>query len=141
VNQKNLQKVPDPILKIEVCSELFYKNKSGFDDNNKMELEKLKEEVTKIFLNNLKRDNIEIDDNYLVLKLGEELGEFIQAYLIHKKKCRPEKYLFPDDSKKQAAKELADVIGLIFVIASQFDIDLEEAITKKWITREWVKKK
>ncbi len=106
-----------------------------------MELEKLKEEVTKIFLNNLKRDNIEIDDDYLVLKLSEELGEFIQSYLIHKKKCRPEKYLSLEDSKKQAAKELADVMGLIFVIASEFDINLEEAITKKWITREWVKKK
>jgi NTP pyrophosphatase (non-canonical NTP hydrolase) len=38
------------------------------------------------------------------------------------------------------AKELSDVIGLVFVISTVLKIDIEEALIKKWITREWLKK-
>ena len=106
-----------------------------------MELKQLQEQITKIFLSNLERDKIEISDDYLMLKINEELGEFVQSYIIHKKKCRPEKFLSPDESKKEKAKELSEVIGLALVISTKFNIDLEEALIKKWITREWVKKK
>ena len=106
-----------------------------------MEFKELQEKVTKIFLANLKRDNIEIGDDYLMIKLNEELGELMQSYIVHKKKCRPEKYLACEESKKGIAKELSDVIGLVFMISKHLKIDLEEAITKKWITKEWVKKK
>jgi NTP pyrophosphatase (non-canonical NTP hydrolase) len=106
-----------------------------------MELKQLQEQITKIFLSNLERDKIEVSDDYLMLKINEELGEFVQSYIIHKKKCRPEKFLSPDESKKEMAKELSDVIGLALVISTQFNINLEEALIKKWITREWVKTK
>ncbi len=39
------------------------------------------------------------------------------------------------------SKELADVLGIIFVIAKILKIDVEEALVKKWITKEWLKKK
>ena len=106
-----------------------------------MEFKQLQEEVTKIFLANLKRDNIELSDDYLMLKISEELGELMQSYIVHKKKCRPEKYMTAEESKKALAKELADVVGLVFVISKSLNIDLEESIIKKWITREWVKRK
>jgi len=106
-----------------------------------MEFNQLQEEITKIFLENLERDNIEINDDYLMMKITEELGEFIQSFIVHKRKCRPEKYLSPEESKKSMAKELSDVLGLVFVISKKLDIDLEEALTKKWITKEWVKRK
>ena len=106
-----------------------------------MEFKQLQEQITKIFLANLARDKIEISDDYLMLKINEELGEFVQSYIVHKKKCRPEKYLSSDQSKKEMAKELSDVIGLAFVISTIFKIDLEEVLIKKWITQEWVKKK
>ena len=106
-----------------------------------MEFKQLQEQATNVFLGNLKRDNINVSDDYLIMKLGEELGEFIQSYIIHKKKCRPEKYLSEDESKKNMAKELSDVIGLAFVISTHLKIDVEEALIKKWITREWVKRK
>ena len=64
------------------------------------------------------------------LKINEELGEFVQSYIIHKKMCRPEKYLSDEESKREMAKELSDILGLVFVIAKTFDIDIEEAITK-----------
>jgi NTP pyrophosphatase (non-canonical NTP hydrolase) len=45
-----------------------------------------------------------------------------------------------EESKKEMAKELSDVIGLVFAISSVFEIDIEEALVKKWITKEWIKK-
>jgi len=105
-----------------------------------MEFKQLQEKITKIFLSNLKRDKIKVNDDYLMLKITEELGEFVQSYIIHKKECRPEKYLSSKESKKEMAKELSDVIGLAFVISSTLDIDLEEALIKKWVTREWIGK-
>ncbi|MFH1400675.1 MAG: hypothetical protein ABIH41_04085 [Nanoarchaeota archaeon] len=105
-----------------------------------MEFTALQDQITAIFLANLERDKIEIDHDYLMLKITEELGEFIQSYLVHQKKCRPEKYLSEEQSKKEMARELSDVIGLVFVISKKLDIDLQEALTKKWITREWMKK-
>ncbi|MBC8495074.1 hypothetical protein H8D36_02890 [archaeon] len=106
-----------------------------------MEFKELQDQITKIFLANLERDDIKISEGYLLTKLTEELGEFMQSYLIHKRDCRPSKYLSTEESKKEMAKELSDVLGLVFVIAKAFDLDIEEAITKKWITREWINKK
>ena len=106
-----------------------------------MELKKLQDRASEVFLNNLKRDNIKISEDYLILKLTEELGEFVQSYLLHKKRCRPEKYLATEKSKRGLSKELADVLGLIFVIAKILKINLEEALIKKWVTKEWIKNK
>ena len=103
-----------------------------------MELKQLQNQVSKVFLNNLKRDSIEASDDYLILKLTEELGEFVQSYLVHKKRCRPGKYQSPPISKREVAKELADVLGIVFVIAKTMKIDVKEALIKKWITREWI---
>lgn len=106
-----------------------------------MEFKQLQNNAAKVFLNNLKRDNIKLSDDYLILKLAEELGEFVQSYLVHKKRCRPGKYVSKKESKRLMSKELADVLGIIFVIAKNSKIDLEEALIKKWITREWLKNK
>ncbi len=106
-----------------------------------MEIKQLQKKASKVFLDNLKRDNIEVSDDYLLLKLSEEFGEFIQSYLVYKKRCRPAKYLSPQISKKELSKELSDVLGLILVIANELKIDVEEALIKKWITREWIKNK
>ncbi len=105
-----------------------------------MDFKELQNQASTVFLKNLKRDNIAKSDEYLTLKLTEELGEFVQSYLVHTKKCRPEKYLDKKVSHREISKELADVLGIIFVIAKTLNIDLEEALVKKWITREWIKK-
>ncbi|MFA5134497.1 MAG: MazG nucleotide pyrophosphohydrolase domain-containing protein [Patescibacteria group bacterium] len=105
-----------------------------------METKELQNSASRVFLGNLKRDRIEPSEDYLVLKLAEELGEFVQSYLVHKKRCRPVKYLPARKSKKKLATELADVLGLVFVIATAHRIDIEDALVKKWITREWIEK-
>lgn len=104
-----------------------------------MEIKELQKKASKVFLDNLKRDNIKVSDDYLLLKLTEELGEFTQSYLVHKKRCRPAKYLSSQISKKELSKELSDVLGLVLVIADGLKIDIEEALVKKWITRGWIK--
>lgn len=105
-----------------------------------MEIKQLQKKASKVFLDNLKRDDITVSDDYLLLKLTEELGEFSQSYLVHKKRCRPAKYLSPAISKKELSKELADVLGMVLVIAEKLKINVEEALIKKWITREWIEK-
>lgn len=86
-----------------------------------------------------KEYNVEIDEDFALLKLYEEVGEFAQAVLIHRKKSRPEKHVAEDVSKKEMAKELADIVGMAMVNAHLLGIDLEEAIDKKWISKDWLK--
>jgi NTP pyrophosphatase (non-canonical NTP hydrolase) len=83
-----------------------------------------------------KRCNITIDEEFALLKLYEEVGEFAKALLIHRKKCRPEKCLSEDASKKELAKELADVLGMVLVNAHLLNIDLSDALNKKWFNKE-----
>jgi NTP pyrophosphatase (non-canonical NTP hydrolase) len=83
-----------------------------------------------------KKYNVQIDEDFALLKLYEEVGEFAQAILIHRKKCRPEKYLEAEVSKAEVAKELADVVGMAMVNAHILGIDLEDAIDKKWINKD-----
>jgi NTP pyrophosphatase (non-canonical NTP hydrolase) len=87
-----------------------------------------------------KEYNVEIDQDFALIKLYEEVGEFAQAVLIHRKKSRPEKHVTEEISKKELAKELADIVGMAMVNAHLLGIDLEEAIDKKWISKEWLKK-
>lgn len=84
--------------------------------------------------------NVKIDEDFALLKLYEEVGGLAQAVLIHRKKSRPEKHVYEIISKKELAKELADVVGMVMVYANLMDIDLEEAIDKKWISKEWINK-
>lgn len=82
-----------------------------------------------------KRNNIIIDKEFAIVKLYEEMGEFSQALLIHQKKCRPEKYVSEDISKKELGYELADVFCMAVLNAHLLGIDLEDAIDKKWINK------
>lgn len=101
-----------------------------------MDFKELQNKVVENAISYGKKYHIEIDEDFALLKLYEEIGEFTQAILIHRKKCRPEKYVAENVSKKELAKELADVVGMAIVNAHLFGIDLEEAIDKKWINKE-----
>lgn len=83
-----------------------------------------------------KKYNVEIDQDFALIKLYEEVGEFAQAVLIHRKKSRPEKHVTEEVSKNELAKELADIVGMAIVNAHLLGIDLEDAINKKWINKE-----
>jgi NTP pyrophosphatase (non-canonical NTP hydrolase) len=83
-----------------------------------------------------KDHNISIDQDFALLKLYEEVGEFAQAVLIHRKKSRPEKHRTEEESQQMVADELADIIGLAVMNANLFGIDLEEALERKWL--KWI---
>ena len=101
-----------------------------------MEFKELQEKVIKNAKEYCKKYNIELDEDFALFKLYEEVGELAQDILIHRKKCRPEKYLSKEESKEELAKELADILGMVIVVAYLFDIDLEKAIDKKWINKK-----
>ncbi|MFA5030860.1 MAG: MazG nucleotide pyrophosphohydrolase domain-containing protein [Patescibacteria group bacterium] len=101
-----------------------------------MEVKDLQEQVVANAFRYGEKFKVTIDQDFALLKLYEEVGEFAQAVLIHRKKSRPEKYLPEEQSKSNLADELADVIGMAIVSAHLFGIDLEDAMSKKWIHRE-----
>lgn len=105
-----------------------------------MEFKDIENKVIQNAIRYGKEYNVEIDEDFALLKLYEEVGEFAQAVLIHRKKSRPEKHVSEEISKKEMAKELADIVGMVMVNAHLLGIDLEEAIDKKWISKEWLKK-
>lgn len=101
-----------------------------------MEFKQIQEKIVKNAVEYGKKYNVKIDEDFALLKLYEEVGELAQAILIHRKKCRPEKYVSQEVSKKELAKELADVMGMVIVNAHLLGIDLMDAIDKKWINKE-----
>ena len=79
---------------------------------------------------------VTIDQDFALLKLYEEVGEYAQAVLIHRKQSRPEKHVSEAESKKLLAAELADILGLVALNADLFGLDLEQAFTEKWFNRK-----
>ncbi len=102
-----------------------------------MEFKELQEKILKVTQGYEKTFNLKIDEDFALLKLNEEAGEFAQAVLIHRKKSRPEKHLPEEQSKELVGEELADMLGMIVVNADRLGIDLEKAIEKKWF--KWLK--
>lgn len=101
-----------------------------------MDFKELQKKVVENAMDYGKKFNVKIDEDFALLKLYEEVGELAQAVLIHRKKSRPEKHVPEEISKKELAKELADVLGMTIVNAHLLGIDLEEAINKKWLKKE-----
>ncbi len=97
-----------------------------------MEFRELQNKILQTAVDYCKKYNIKMDEDFALLKLYEETGELAQAILIHRKQSRPEKHVPIDISKNEIAKELADIIGVAIVIAHLLDIDIEQAIDKKW---------
>jgi len=104
-----------------------------------MEFSYIQEEMIKNAIAYGKRHDIVIDEDFAAMKLVEEVGEFAQALLIHRKKCRTSKRVDQATSKEELGKELADVVGMAVLAAHVLDIDLEDSIDKKWINNGKVK--
>ena len=101
-----------------------------------MNFKDLQNKIVQNALNYGKKYKIDIDEDFALFKLYEEVGEFAQAILVHRKKSRPEKYVSDKISKQHLAEELADIFGMVIVNAYLLGIDLEDAIDKKWINKE-----
>jgi NTP pyrophosphatase (non-canonical NTP hydrolase) len=72
------------------------------------------------------------DDDWYVMKLGEELGELTQAWL---KGTGRGRRVGVDRSglKSQLGDETADLFCQLLLFARRFDIDLMTSIKRKWL--------
>lgn len=98
-----------------------------------MDIQKLQKEIVQIMHIYAEKHEVEMDTDFGVKKLAEEFGEYVQATLIHQKKCKKEKRLSEAESKKLIAHELADIIGLALFNAHLFNIDVQQAMEEKWL--------
>ncbi len=77
------------------------------------------------------QNDIERDDDWFVLKMQEELGELTQIYM--KLSDRGRKHGRADaDLREDLANETADLLGHILLFAHRHNIDLADAIERKW---------
>lgn len=100
-----------------------------------MEFEELRKKIIEVGSDYRTRNDIVMDKNSTLIKLFEEVGELSQAVLIHQNKCRKSKIVKEEESKKHLSEEMADAFCLIIMCANEFDVDLEDAIDKKWLSR------
>jgi NTP pyrophosphatase (non-canonical NTP hydrolase) len=74
---------------------------------------------------------IKMDRDYFAFKISEELGECLQAYLMLTNRGR-QKGKTKEEIKDNFADEIADVFGRLLLFAKNENIDLADALDKKW---------
>ncbi len=97
-----------------------------------MHLKHLSDKVEQVSKSYSAQFKIKRDDNWHILKLQEELGELIQAYLMVKGQARAK-----DKTKTQLKAdfetEVADVLCHVLLLAKHFKVDLEKKVAQKWL--------
>lgn len=80
--------------------------------------------------------NYDIDrsGDWHLLKLQEEMGELTQAYLTATGRTRRDA---GPDARADMAREMADVLGMLLLLARDEGIDLDRAVEEKWLS--WLK--
>ncbi|MDD7986338.1 hypothetical protein PQO01_15420 [Lentisphaera marina] len=76
---------------------------------------------------------VKVDKEFAALNLVKEIGQFAEARLIEQGIST--KKLNAADAKDRMTQELVDIIALAIINADLYDIDLEKAITEKWINK------
>lgn len=97
-----------------------------------MELAKLSDDLAAVSTHYADRHSIDQSDDWLMLKLQEELGELTQAYLALTGRTR-DRDRSATVTRSQFEDELTDVIGHALLIARRFDVDLDAAFSRKWL--------
>ena len=80
------------------------------------------------------RFGIDRDATWFLLKLQEEVGELTQAYLAATGQARA-KGRTPEELRTAFADEAADVLAHVLLLARHHDIDLEDVVQRKWLSR------
>lgn len=78
------------------------------------------------------RCNIRRDDDWYLIKIGEELGELNAEYLRLTQRGRMDGSQGVDDVRMAMADELADVFAQLLLFAQHNNIEIEDALTRKW---------
>lgn len=97
-----------------------------------MHLEDLQRDVESASRSYAERNGIRRSDDWLVLKLHEEVGELTQAYLARSGQARDRGHE-PEHVRASFRAELADVFGQVLLLAQRFDVDLGAEVEQKWL--------
>ncbi|MEV0892169.1 pyrophosphatase [Promicromonospora sp. MEB111] len=96
-----------------------------------MELKQLSDEVEIISRVYARVHGLERTDDWLVLKLQEEIGELTQAFLTLSGRSR-DRGLSDDEIRDAFRGEVADALAQLLLVARRFDVDLPEELERKW---------
>lgn len=96
-----------------------------------MPLNDLTEKIQRVADGYSERFDVVCDGDWYAMKLQEELGELIQAYLIMTGRTRrkPES---EEEVRRKFGEELADVFCYVTLFAKYHHLDLEAAVKEKW---------
>lgn len=97
-----------------------------------MNLKDLQSDVLRISDIYAREYNIDRDRDWALLKLQEELGELTKEHLNASGRARGK----PD--ARALADEAADVLGMLLIYCDSAGIDLEQAMSDKWL--KWLRK-
>lgn len=75
--------------------------------------------------------DVQMDRDYIPLKITEEWGECLQAFLMLSDRGR-QKGKSKDEIRAELEKEMADVFGYLLAFADAEGIDLPRALERKW---------
>ncbi|RHA44128.1 MazG-like family protein [Cellulomonas rhizosphaerae] len=75
--------------------------------------------------------DVDRTDDWLVLKLNEEVGELTQAFLTRSGRSR-DRGRTAQENNDAVRDELADVLAHVLLLAERFGVDLEAALEGKW---------
>jgi NTP pyrophosphatase (non-canonical NTP hydrolase) len=99
-----------------------------------MDVEQLSTAVEQVSLRYAEKFHIERDATWFVLKLQEEVGELIQAYLMLAGKART-KGKTPEELQADFQQEVADVFCHTLLLAKFYGVDIEKEVAQKWLSR------
>ena len=94
-------------------------------------LEALTDQLAQVSDVYARRHGIRRDDDWYVLKLQEEVGEAVQAYLGLTGRQRAPRETAQE--KMRLGDELADCLGQVLLIARRHGIDMDSAVERKWL--------
>ncbi|MHC2999548.1 pyrophosphatase [Microbacterium sp. HJ5] len=97
-----------------------------------MEVAIMQHEVEAVSALYAERFDVDRTDDWLILKLNEEVGELTKAYLARTGQTR-NRDRTADEIEHDFQSELADTLAHVLLIAERFGADLTAAVQKKWL--------
>ena len=98
-----------------------------------MTLETLMQSVESISRIYAAKHGIERSSDWFLLKLHEEVGELTQAHLKDSGRARSGD-VSPDELRESLAAETAGVLCHVLLYAAHHEIDIERAVSEKWLS-------
>jgi NTP pyrophosphatase (non-canonical NTP hydrolase) len=98
-----------------------------------MRFHELCRKVLEVYDQYAAENRIVVSEDYAILKLVEEVGEFAQAVIIQRGMSKAQKRLPAREAQRAVAAELSDILGLTILVADRIGVDLQEAIREKWL--------